>query len=274
MITEGRGISEINKIETENIFNLFKNVGFKLNIDYLFDNMLVKINFNVGNYNSNFNYNNKMFILNFNFPMDYNIIKTKEIITHEITHLIEIKNITTKKLNYPNYNTIKKSLLMFNPVTKEMQFFKHMIYKILDNEINANVSQTYTYLNQFDSDDNNFLLNKLDEYEKRIEYISLLNFNYNKLITDIKNNELVRNELISLNNLFINNNVDKFLNFIYVTNIDIYIRNWFKLAKININKLLKKQINIIDEVIEDQKPKSNDNILESTILSFNDYIKL
>ena len=161
---------------------------------------------------------------------------------------------------------------MFNPVTKEMQFFKHMIYNILDNEINANVSQTYTYLNQFDSDDNNFLLNKLNEYENRIEYISLLNFNYNKLITDIKNNELVRNELISLNNLFINNNVDKFLNFIYVTDIDIYIKNWFKLAKININKLLKKQINIIDEVIEDQKPKSNDNILESTILSFNDYI--
>ena len=101
MITEGRGISEINKIETENIFNLFKNIGFKLNIDYLFDNMLVKINFNVGNYNSNFNYNNKMFILNFNFPMDYNIIKTKEIITHEINHLIEIKNITTKKIKLP-----------------------------------------------------------------------------------------------------------------------------------------------------------------------------
>lgn len=172
MLTEGRGISEINKIETENIFKLFKNTGVKMNVNYLLDNMNITINFKVGNYDSNFSYINNMFILNFSFPVNYNENKVKQIITHELNHLIEIKSITTKRLNYPNYNTIKKSLLSFKPKSKEMKFFKHLIYKILDNEINANVSQTYTYLRQFDNTDKKFLLEKLEEYDKRIVYLN------------------------------------------------------------------------------------------------------
>ena len=275
MINEGRGISEINKIETELIFNLFKKVGYSLNNDYKFNNLDIKINFKVG-YNSNlFNIKN-IYIFNFEFSEKSTDNEIKEIISHEINHLIELISITRKKYTFPMYNDIKKSILRFNPKTKEMEFFKHAIYKILDNEINASVAQTYTYLKQFNNSDKNFLIQKLEEYQKRIDYITLKKFNTEKIISDIKNNIDAYNELIILNNLLISNNVDRYLNFLYkINDINFYINSWFKLVKINVNKLLKKQDNVIKEVIEDiNKGYSTEYpISESILLNYNEYLK-
>ena len=67
-----------------------------------------------------------------------------------------------------------------------------------------------------------------------------------------------------------------FLDFIYQKNIDKYIDNWFKIIKSNIKKLLKKQDNIIKEVIEDIDKLNNYSyeypISEKEILNYNEYL--
>jgi hypothetical protein len=53
MINEGRSISELNKEETENIFNIFINNPFS-DFEHQILNRNVKINFREGNYDSRF----------------------------------------------------------------------------------------------------------------------------------------------------------------------------------------------------------------------------
>jgi hypothetical protein len=273
MINEGRGISGLNKEETENLFNIFKEGGYQT-FNHQILNRIVEIKFLEGNYDSKFYKKLGRYYLSITCPKDYYELKLKTIITHEINHFIEVSKIEDKKYRYPNYNKIKKSLIEFNPDSKQLQFFKHLIYKTLDNEVNAVVSQTYTYLRSFNSDNDDYLISKLEEYEVRKEYQNLLNFNIPKFKTDIKLNNV---DFKEFNEIFIKNGVDDFLDFIYERNIDRYIDNWFKIIKSNIKKLLKKQDNIIKEVIEDIDKLNNYTsdypISEKIILNYTEYLK-
>jgi len=273
MINEGRGISELNKEETENIFNIFRKEGYQT-FEHQILNRIIELTFSEGNYDSKFYKKSGKYYMLITCPKDYNDIKLKTIITHELNHLIEISKIEDKKYRYPNYDKIKKSLIDFNPESKQLQFFKHIVYKTLDNEINANVSQTYTYLRNFNSSDEYYLKSKLEEYELRREYQDLLNFNISKFKNDIKINNVNFDEF---NKILANNGVDDFLDFIYERNVDKYIDNWFKIIKSNIKKLLKKQDNIIKEVIEDINKLDNYSseypITENIILNYTEYLK-
>jgi hypothetical protein len=273
MINEGRGISELNKEETENIFNIFKKEGYQT-FEHQILNRIIELTFSEGNYDSKFYKKSGKYYMLITCPKDYNDIKLKTIITHELNHFIEISKIEDKKYRYPNYDKIKKSLIDFNPESKQLQFFKHIVYKTLDNEINANVSQTYTYLRNFNSSDEDYLKSKLEEYEVRREYQDLLNFNISKFKNDIKINNV---NFDKFNKILTNNGVDDFLDFIYERNVDKYIDNWFKIIKSNIKKLLKKQDNIIKEVIEDINKSDNYSseypITENIILNYTEYLK-
>ena len=273
MIDEGRGISELNKEETENLFNVFKKDGYKT-FDHQILNRIVEITFSEENYDSKFYKKLGKYYLLISCPKNYDELKLKTIITHELNHFIEVSKIEDKKYRYPNYNKIKKSLIDFDPKSKQLQFFKHIIYKTLDNEVNANVSQTYTYLRSFNSDNDDYLRSKLEEYEIRKEYQNLLNFNISKFKSDIKLNNI---DFREFNEILIKNGVDDFLDFIYERNIDRYIDNWFKIIKSNIKKLLKKQDNIIKEVIEDINKLNNYTseypISEKIILNYTEYLK-
>jgi hypothetical protein len=273
MINEGRGISELNKEETENLFNIFQKEGYQT-FEHQILNRIIEVTFSEGNYNSKFYKKSGEYYMLITCPKDYNDIKLKTIITHELNHFIEISKIENKKYRYPNYDKIKKSLIEFNPESKQLQFFKHIIYKTLDNEINANVSQTYTYLRNFNSSDEDYLRSKLEEYEMRREYQDLLNFNISKFQNDIKINNV---NFDKFNKILINNGVDDFLDFIYERNVDKYIDNWFKIIKSNIKKLLKKQDIIIKEVIEDINKLDNYSseypITENIILNYTEYLK-
>jgi len=273
MINEGRGISELNKEETENIFNIFKKEGYQT-FEHQILNRIIELTFSEGNYDSKFYKKSGKYYMLITCPKDYNDIKLKTIITHELNHLIEISKIEDKKYRYPNYDKIKKSLIDFNPESKQLQFFKHIVYKTLDNEINANVSQTYTYLRNFNSSDEDYLKSKLEEYEVRREYQDLLNFNISKFKNDIKINNV---NFDKFNKILTNNGVDDFLDFIYERDVDKYIDNWFKIIKSNIKKLLKKQDNIIKEVIEDINKLDNYSseypITENIILIYTEYLK-
>jgi hypothetical protein len=273
MINEGRGISELNKEETESLFNIFQKEGYQT-FEHQILNRIIELTFSEGNYDSKFYKKSGKYYMLITCPKDYNDIKLKTIITHELNHLIEISKIEDKKYRYPNYDKIKKSLIDFNPESKQLQFFKHIVYKTLDNEINANVSQTYTYLRNFNSSDEDYLKSKLEEYEVRREYQDLLNFNISKFKNDIKINNVNFDEF---NKILANNGVDDFLDFIYERNVDKYIDNWFKIIKSNIKKLLKKQDNIIKEVIEDINKLDNYSseypITENIILNYTEYLK-
>jgi len=273
MINEGRGISELNKEETENIFNIFKKEGYQT-FEHQILNRIIELTFSEGNYDSKFYKKSGKYYMLITCPKDYNDIKLKTIITHELNHFIEISKIEDKKYRYPNYDKIKKSLIDFNPESKQLQFFKHIVYKTLDNEINANVSQTYTYLRNFNSSDEDYLKSKLEEYEVRREYQDLLNFNISKFKNDIKINNV---NFDKFNKILTNNGVDDFLDFIYERDVDKYIDNWFKIIKSNIKKLLKKQDNIIKEVIEDINKSDNYSseypITENIILNYTEYLK-
>jgi hypothetical protein len=273
MINEGRGISELNKEESENLFNIFKKDGYQ-KFDYQILNKIVEVTFSEGNYDSKFYKKSGEYYILITCPKEYNDLRLKTIITHELNHFIEISKIEDKKYRYPNYNKIKKSLIDFDPISKQLQFFKHLIYKTLDNEINANVSQTYTYLRSFNSSDEDYLKSKLEEYEVGKEYKNLLNFSIVKFKTDIKTNNINFDEF---NKILIDNGVDEFLDFINEKNIDKYIDNWFKIINSNIKKLLKKQDIIIKEVIEDIKKMDNYSteypISEKAILNYSEYLK-
>lgn len=273
MINEGRGISELNKEETENLFNIFKKDGYQT-FNHQILNRIVEISFSEGNYDSKFYKKSGKYYLLITCPKDYDELKFKTIITHVLNHFIEISKIEDKKYRYPNYNKIKKSLIEFNPQSKQLHFFKHLIYKTLDNEVNSNVSQTYTYLRSFNSSDKDYLKLKLEEYEVRGEYKNLLNFNISKFKNDIKSNNIDFGEF---NEILIKNGVGDFIDFIYEENPDKYIDNWFKIIKSNIRKLLKKQDNIIKEVIEDIDKLNNYSseypISEKTILNYTEYLK-
>jgi hypothetical protein len=272
MINEGTGISELNKEETENLFKLFKIKGYGT-FDYQILNRYIQVQFSIGNYDSKFYKKSGKYYLLITIPKSYDDLKLKTIITHELNHFIEVSKIEDKKFRYPNYNKIKKSLIQFNPESKQLQFFKHLIYKTLDNEINANVSQTYTYLRSFNSSDLNYLKSKLEDYEIRKEYKKLLKFDVSKFKEDIKLNKINFDEL---NDILISNGVGKFLDFIYQKETDKYIDGWFKVIKSNIKKLLKKQENIIKEVLEDIKNFENYTteypLNENIIFNYNEYL--
>lgn len=273
MINEGRGISELNKEETENLFNIFKKDGYQT-FNHQILNKIIETSFSEGNYDSKLYKKSGKYYLLITCPKNYDELKLKTIITHELNHFIEISKIEDKKFRYPNYNKIKKSLIEFKPDSKQLQFFKHLIYKTLDNEVNANVSQTYTYLRSFDSSDEYYLKSKLEEYEVRKEYQNLLNFNISKFKSDIKLNNI---DFREFNEILIKNGVDDFLDFIHEKNIDKYIDNWFKIINSNIKKLLNKQDNIIKEVIEDIDKFNNYTseypITEKSILNYIEYLK-
>lgn len=274
MLNEGRGISEVNKEETENIFSIFKNNHFST-FDHQILNKIIEITFEEGNYDSKFYKKDSKYYLKFTCPENFDDLKLKSVITHELNHFIEVSKIEDKKWRYPNYNNIKKSLIEFNPKNKQLEFFKHLIYRTLDNEINANVAQTYTYLRSFNSSDENLLKLKLGEYEIRKEYENLLNFNISKFKYDIISNNINFDEF---NEILIKNGVDKFLDFIGKNiSIDKYIDSWFKIIMSNIKKILKKQENIINEVIEDIDKLNNYSseypLNEKIILNYNEYLK-
>lgn len=274
MINEGRGISEVNKEETESIFDIFKSEHF-ITFEHQILNRNIEITFGEGNYDSKFYKKNGRYYLYFTCPKEYNDLKLKSIITHELNHFIEVSKIEDKKFRYPNYNNIKKSLIEFNPKNKQLEFFKHLMYRTLDNEINANVAQTYTYLRSFNSSDEDFLKERLEEYEIRKEYKNLLNFNISKFKSDITSNNINFDEF---NEILIKNGVHKFLDFLNrKISIEKYIDSWFKIILSNIKKLLRKQENIIKEVIEDIDKLNNYSteypLNEKIILTYTDYLK-
>lgn len=248
MIKEGKGISDVIKNELDNIWNLFQQNSYSThNLTIGYD----KIGFKEyelkfverNNYYSNLNVDKfRNCFITIGIPPNGKEKRVKEVISHELTHLIEI--IGLNKKDYPSYWNIKTSLMEFKPKTKAGDLISHCIYKTLDNEINANVAQTYVYLNNFGMMSKPNYLDKLKEYSEWIEYNNILKLDKENIKTKVDPSEIEE-----LNNILIKNGVGTIKSF----NIDNWFNLWFKIFHRKSNVYIKNSQKIIDEVLDKYK---------------------
>lgn len=248
MLNEGKGISNVIKSEIDSIWNLFLQKSYsnhKLSIgnDKIGFKEYELIFVERNNYYSNLMLDkNRNCIITIGIPKNGKEVKVKEVITHELTHFIEI--IGLNKKTYPKYWNIKKSLLKIEPKTKVIELLCHCIYKTLDNEVNANIAQTYVYIDSFGFISKPNYLIKLQEYSEWIEYSNILKLNKCMIKSNISEIELKY-----LNDILIKNDVKT----ITIFNVDNWIDFWFKIFKKKSKLYLKNAQRIIDEVMNKYK---------------------
>src|ERR1035437_3176826 len=228
MLNEGKGISDVIKDEVDNIWNLFINNSYSTHI-YKFGNERLKykdltIKFNhINNYYSNITIDklNKITI-NIGIPTNGKEKRVKENISHELTHVIEILGLNGK--DYPRYNNIKNSLIEFKdyPMSKTLEFITDVFYKTLDNEINANVAQTYIYVKSDGRCSKEEGLKRLKEFVNYKFYDDI-----KRIKLDIILPKLNQSEVTEFNNLLIKHGVKT----ISSSNMELWINHWIKIFK-------------------------------------------
>lgn len=250
MINEGKGISDIIKEDVDKIYQLFLDNSYssheyKFGNDRLgFKDLIIKFN-HINNYYSNIQINKSNdIIVNIGIPTNGKEKRVKEIISHELTHVIEIIGLGDK--DYPKYNKIKLSLRGFRnqPISKAMEFITYVFYKTLDNEINDNVAQTYIYIKSDGRCSEIEALKKLNEWETYRFYKDIKNI---KL--DIIKDKLSKKEVDSFNSLLIKNGVKT----ISSDDISNWLRYWFKIFNRKADIFLKNSERILKEIKDDWK---------------------
>lgn len=272
MINEGRGISDIIKEDVNKIYQLFLDNSFSTHTYKFgkeeFRDLIIKFN-HLNNYYSNIHidkYNN--ITVNIGIPTNGKEKRIKENIVHELTHIIEILGLGNDK-EYPKYNRIKLSLREFKnyPMSKAMEFITDVFYKTLDNEINANVAQTYIYFKNDGKCSKEEALIKLNEWETYKIYDSIKNIKL-KLLED----KLSKEEVHNFNSLLIKNDVKT----ISSNNIMVWLNYWFKIFKRKADVFLKNSKRILKEVENDWKMYEQyvSNTYDgSKVIDYSPYIK-
>lgn len=280
MINEGKGISDVIKEDVDKIYQLFldnsfSNHTYKFGKEKLgFRNLTIKFN-HLNNYYSNIQIDKLNNItVNIVIPTNGKEKRVRENITHELTHVVEILGIGTDK-EYPKYNRIKLSLREFKdyPISKEMEFLTDLFYKTLDNEVNANVAQTYIYVKSDGRCSKEQALIRLKEWETYKVYDNIKNIKLELLV-----NKLTIEEVNNFNSLLIKNNVKT----ISSNNIMVWLNYWFKIFKKKADIFLKNSERILEEIEEDWKiyeqyvssiPKDYDKVIDYSpyIKKFDDF---
>jgi hypothetical protein len=250
MLKEGKGISDIIKEDVDIIYQLFLDKSYSTHIhrfgnDKLgFKNLTIKFN-HLNNYYSNIQINKLNNItVNIGIPTNGKESRIKENIAHELTHVIEIIGLGDK--DYPKYNRIKLSLRDFKDqsISKAMDFITDVFYKTLDNEINANVAQTYIYVKSDGRCSEIEALMRLNEWETYKFYNNIKNI---KL--DILEDKLTEDEVSQFNSLLIKNGVKT----ISSDNISSWLRYWFNIFRKKADIFLNNSERILKEIEEDWK---------------------
>lgn len=248
MLNEGKGISDVIKEDVNKIYQLFLDHSYSTH-SYRFGNdrlgfkdLTIKFN-HLSNYYSNIQIDksNKITV-NIGIPTNGKEKRVKENITHELTHVIEIIGLNDK--DYPKYNRIKLTLREFKdqPISKAMEFITDVFYKTLDNEINANVAQTYIYVKSDGRCSEIEALNRLNEWETYKFYNNIKNI---KL--DILESKLSKDEVNLFNSLLVKNGVKT----ISSDNISNWLRYWFKIFNRKAEIFLNNSERILKEIEED-----------------------
>lgn len=214
-------------------------------------------------------------IFNINYT---NVNMLREILTHEFVHLKEYyefdKNRNNKSIqSHIDILNIKKdvfdllkSVIDINDVSSLNEFF-HILYLTLDTELNARIGQLYENLIKYNSNDSNFLLDKIknDTYHDSIwkSYLMIHNFDSKKFVNSIIT-EYDDYTIIAIANLlnkqFVDYGLNKRLSLLKSLRINIIedingVYNFFnileKMFHIKADTHLKRINRIIKEVVYD-----------------------
>ncbi len=232
-----------------------------------FKNLTIKFN-HLNNYYSNIQIDkSNIIVVNIGIPTNGKEKRVKENITHELNHIIEILGLGNKE--YPKYNRIKLSLRELDgPISKAMEFITDVFYKTLDNEINANVAQTYIYIKSDGRCSDIEALKRLNEWEIYKFYNNIKNI---KL--DILEKGLLSEEVELFNSLLIKNNVRT----ISSDNILNWLKYWFKIFKRRADIFLNNSERILKEIEEDwekfESYVASVPIDSSRVMDYNNYPK-
>lgn len=272
MLNEGKGISETIKEDVNKIWNLFLNNSYSEH-NFKFGNnrigykdLTIKFN-HINNYYSNISINKlNDIIINIGIPTNGKEKRIKENISHELTHVIEILGLNGK--DYPRYNKIKSSLREFEnyTISKAMEFITDIFYKTLDNEINANVAQTYIYIKSDGRCSKEDAIKRLKEWETYKLYDNIKNIKLIMILSDLK-----QKEVDNFNNILLKNGVRT----ISSNNIEMWLNYWFKIFKRKSNIFIKNSERILKEIEKDWKMFEsyvNNEYDNSKIIDYSSYI--
>ncbi len=267
MLNESKGISNLIKENVDKIYQLYLDNSYSTH-NYTFGDKNIIIKFNhLNNYYSNIQIDKQSNItVSIGVPTNGKEKRVKENITHELTHVIEILGLGNKE--YPKYNKIKKSLIEFkdNPMSKAMEFITDIFYKTLDNEVNANVAQTYIYIKSDGRCSKEEALSRLKDWETYKLYDNIKNINL-----DILESKLSKEEIDTFNSILIKNNVRT----ISSNNINTWLNYWFKIFKRKAETFLKNSKRILDEIESDWKIYEQYTSIEEydKVIDYSKYIK-
>jgi len=274
MIREGRGISNVIKDDVEKIYQLFLENSFSIHTyrfgkeNLGFKYLIIKFN-HLNNYYSNIQIDKLNNItVNIGIPTNGKEKRIKENITHELTHVMEIIGLGEDK-EYPKYNKIKLSLREFKdyPMSKAMEFITDVFYKTLDNEVNANIAQTYIYVKSDGRCTKEQALIRLKEWETYKVY-----YNIKNIKLEILEDKLTKEEVNQFNSILIRNNVKT----ISSDNIMMWLNYWFNIFKRKCNIFIKNSERILEEIEEDWKKFEsyvNSDYDQNKIIDYYPYIK-
>ena len=267
MLNESKGISNLIKENVDKIYQLYLDNSYSTH-NYTFGDKNIIIKFNhLNNYYSNIQIDKQNKItVSIGIPTNGKEKRVKENITHELTHVIEILGLGNKE--YPKYNKIKKSLIEFkdHPMSKAMEFITDIFYKTLDNEVNANVAQTYIYIKSDGRCSKEEALSRLKDWETYKLYDNIKNINL-----DILESKLSKEEIDTFNSILIKNNVRT----ISSNNINTWLNYWFKIFKRKAETFLKNSKRILDEIESDWKIYEQYTSIEEydKVIEYSKYIK-
>lgn len=267
MLNESKGISNLIKENVYKIYQLYLDNSYSTH-NYTFGDKNIIIKFNhLNNYYSNIQIDKQSNItVSIGVPTNGKEKRVKENITHELTHVIEILGLGNK--DYPKYNKIKKSLIEFkdNPMSKAIEFITDIFYKTLDNEVNANVAQTYIYIKSDGRCSKEEALSRLKDWETYKLYDNIKNINL-----DILESKLSKEEIDTFNSILIKNNVRT----ISSNNINTWLNYWFKIFKRKAETFLKNSQRILDEIESDWKIYEQYTSIEEydKVIDYSKYIK-
>lgn len=257
MLNEGRGISNYNKEYIDRIYSLFIYNGYNKEIFFRDSkrNITISIFFREsGNSFASLEESPDQYIMVLSCPKIYTEQRVKEEIAHELNHITEIYETIKKDVN-PRHNRVQKALRRFSAKETVNIFFKRLIYKTLDNEINANIARMYSYLIMSGAKEESELLRKLRDSDVWKEYNNLYNLSASqRIISDIRKSTEAIRELKQLNQSLIDHGAGEkwsFIRYDLDKDLDKYIESWFKIVKKKSKKFLDRSERIVKEVVSD-----------------------
>lgn len=180
----------------------------------------------------------------------------KQLITHELNHIIEFYNLIKNNRDIPKHGKIKIGIENFKKINNYNNYFDaflHYIYLTLDNEFNARAAETYQYLKSFNIIDKDILIDYLETSEIWLKMIEIENFDSVRFT-----NFLIKNTGLDATIVFINLISRSLSDNIVVTSQDDiikYFNSYKKKFNYKIKKHKSKLLNIINEVIKDLTKK-------------------